>query len=1104
MPEDTVQTKPSDSIPLSPTETTWLAGHLGKSLFVGSGGSGPIKAPPGVNPAEVLSDEYLNQVRQLRSQLLEIQAQQKGVHGADTKELADLKKKLEELTEPLQKLGMPLETLAEQADKFKEQDDKRQQKLEEMRNLIAIQKEEFNQRTDVVYEVERKQKFLGNKKIPAKVVEGQFVGLKKAKSDSDEYIEMSLEHYKGRVKPLDPEVERLLNLVIEQLELLTKKLLDDEEILLTPNEVMAELWTPLVREGIVSSDQCPEQYSRIMTLWKGSTDLYLKRCEAKARESVDKTENLQNMIEDLDSVLDIGADVAGIVLTFVGGDSAQEILSLVRKCVHGGLQGTQKALAMEFDKAGGCVADILETAVSAATGNKDLAKMVKGAFTASLNGALMSKALANRNWEEAFGFLCDGLEGGFVVMDKGGEGKAGEIGNHVIAGMKGAKGIGKIAYLLTEDPVNTRAVMDEMGGLARDGVTYAVKTYVTAKMKDKEKERIENELAKEDLSVEDRNSLTEELEGLDDKWESTDSDIENLIKTGTSDGAGGGLVNDLAEALGFPEGTEINEEAIMQDVLRRTESKAMEEFAKKEETFERRIAIAFGVGVGADDEQMQMIEDLYDIDVLIGEIEEARAKLQLLKTILDAVSGVLTMLVPQLGGPLKARNFAFDCASAVRRSQELIKFQALVGDARKSTSPQVHVLIAQVDELSHQLTNDIIEAAFHLVEACVTTAAGACELSGIAAPAGEALKIAEMGVEALHKAKKIVYEKFKDNKIKNGWNQFRKAIDNPADRRAIMKAFRKNPTLAKYGMAYGALEMGDAIAKEALRQCGLNDMTLANEKTNAAKVVRYLEVKFPDDIQIVGVLSKFAPDAGDPLSMQVWVKNKELAVEAGWKQESTTEIDVVIIKTKKSNDDIDGLKKTIGMATEDELSTYWGALKENLGELASAFRSYQPKTVAGAPFGRFLQYVNELADTAEQRANELEQEIATRSVSIQREKVGKEKLALAAQEMIQRIAAAQQALTSFLPADDDATGEKAAVTIREYFQTGAGKTLLVEVKAYAKSSVLLTQHIDFFVKAIDLAVMKSEKDPVQVAGHINETVQRLGLCSKQVQATLSA
>jgi hypothetical protein len=89
----------------------------------------------------------------------------------------------------------------------------------------------------------------------------------------------------------------------------------------------------------------------------------------------------------------------------------------------------------------------------------------------------------------------------------------------------------------------------------------------------------------------------------------------------------------------------------------------------------------------------------------------------------------------------------------------------------------------------------------------------------------------------------------------------RKALNNPEDRLTIMKTFRKNPTLAKYGVAYGAMEMGDPIAKEALRQCGLNDMVLVNEGTNADKVVRYLEAKYNDDIKLVGVISKFAPDA---------------------------------------------------------------------------------------------------------------------------------------------------------------------------------------------------------------------------------------------------
>ncbi len=678
---------------------------------------------------------------------------------------------------------MPLETVADKSAEYEKKAEKRNQKLEEMRNLIAIQKQEFDERTDVTYQVENKV-LPGTKDVKAKLRKGDRVGITKEKYDSNEYREMSKEHYKGRIRPLDPAVEKMLNLCIEQLMLISEQLRADEELDLTPNEIMNEIWTPLVREGIVSSDQCPDQYSRIMTLWSGANDLYMQRCEEKAREPVDKTGELQNMLDELDDVLGIGADVAGFVLQFVGGESAQEILKLARKCVHGGLQGTKKLVALDFDKAGEEVGKILEAAIAGATGNKELAKLVKGAFTATLNGALMSKALANRDWESAFGYLLSGVEGGCVCIDKGGDGKATSVSNHVINAMKGAKGIGKIAYLLTADPINTKEVMKTMGEIAKDGVSYGVKNIRSRQRKEAKKDEIKSNYPKgEKETDDDYNKRLAELtkdayEAIDKQYEKKGEAVDGIAETATSGKDNDGALSIFADVLGLKD-VEVNEEQVMMDVLRRTEAQALEEYKKKEETFERRIAIAFGVGVGADDEQMEMIEGLYDIDVLIGEIEEANAKIQLFKTLLDAVSGVLTLLLPQLGGPLKARNFAFDCAAAVRRGQELVKFKALVGDAKKSTSPQVHTLIAQVGELSRQLTNDVIEGVFHLVEACVTTAAGACEVSGIAAPAGEALKIAEVGIEAMHNAKNYLEKKFKEGKVKRGWNQFRKAVENP-------------------------------------------------------------------------------------------------------------------------------------------------------------------------------------------------------------------------------------------------------------------------------------------------------------------------------------
>ena len=88
---------------------------------------------------------------------------------------------------------------------------------------------------------------------------------------------------------------------------------------------------------------------------------------------------------------------------------------------------------------------------------------------------------------------------------------------------------------------------------------------------------------------------------------------------------------------------------------------------------------------------------------------------------------------------------------------------------------------------------------------------------------------------------------FTELQLANAWKIYEQARAVPTDRWLARKATRENPTLAKYAMAYAALEMNDAIAAEGMRRCGLNQQVLANPTTNVAKVVTYLETKYADD-----------------------------------------------------------------------------------------------------------------------------------------------------------------------------------------------------------------------------------------------------------------
>ena len=241
--------------------------------------------------------------------------------------------------------------------------------------------------------------------------------------------------------------------------------------------------------------------------------------------------------------------------------------------------------------------------------------------------------------------------------------------------MQRTKNFGKIVYLMAQPEPDPRAIMAEMGEMVKEGVNKGFEKKLEA----------ENEKAKEKAleGVDENSPEAEEIEERFSKMLEEQTEALANITDNIQGDDGDKFAGSLAGSLGFPEVEEGDEEKIMQDILQRTEKDAIEQATRDQETFERRIAIAFGIGAGADSEQQGMIEDLYDIDVLIAEVQSSQARIQLLKTILDAVSGVISMVVPQLGGPLKARQFAFDCVAAVRRSQELTKFMGLVSDARR-------------------------------------------------------------------------------------------------------------------------------------------------------------------------------------------------------------------------------------------------------------------------------------------------------------------------------------------------------------------------------------------------------------------------------------
>jgi hypothetical protein len=1046
---------------LKAEQKTWLVQFIGADVpweVKVKTGEKDSKGKPVEKDATVLFAE----MEQLEQEIAEKKKKGENVDPADEKKLADNQ-------ELLAKVGLP--SVLEKSDKFADKRKKKDDALAEVRNMIDLQKEDIRSETDVEYKVSNR--LLGSKTVKAKIKKGESKNGTKAKEDGQAELEYDEEYYKGEGRTItgpSPQQEKALKLVIAQLEELTNKLKTlkdgDDAPLFSPNELMEEIWTPLVREQLVSEAQCPNEFSRILTLWNGANKLYQERCKALAKEEEDRFAGAKEFLDDADDLIGIGTGVVDVVLSIVGtGAKSKDILKLASKCARAGVQLTGKALEKDYLGAAGKVGDVLAAAVP-----EPWNKVAKGSYMACVNLAGMAKKLADKDSDSAFDMFMDAVGNTLSSIGAGtDEDLFDRIGKHATGGLKVLYKSRKIAVLIADPNADPKKVWEELGKIAALATQSAI-AEVLNKEADEEKEKLkdqyggdeENEKYKEALK-----KLQKQQEGLADAW-----DKQAGVLGEESEGSENpGLVGKLADVMQRRGVLPPDPEAVEKKAIEKGAQAMNEEMDNANALFGRQMASAFGVSVGAQgEEDMADLAEIYDIDTIIAQVEADQAQIALLNAVLDAIGGVLALLVPQLGGVVKAKQFAMNVVAAVRRSQELLKFTALLSDARKATSPQAYVLIAQVDELKHQLKNDTISAALHLSQAIAVSTAAACELSGMAAAGGQAMKAVNAGLETLEQAKDFTYKKFKQKKVKRAWANFKAALANPTVRRKVIKSFRKNPTLAKYAIAYGALEMGDAIAKEALRKCGLNDMVLAQEKTNADKVVRYLEVKFSDDIQVTGVVSKFAPDGGE-LSYDSWGKNKEAAKTADgtnqWQEEPTPAIDAAFSALEKANIAV----AAVEIEDADNFQP-WEDQKLAYAALSKVLVKFKPKTTTSAPFKQFENYLAEMSQAAQKQVGEVQEAIDGEKELRRMTKIVYEQTVTSANAVVAQIKLALPALNT---AATSKPPEKVAETVVAYFTAGEGGKLAAAIQEQTKASSAIVEGAGLVEQALKLNQKRAEK-----------------------------
>lgn len=180
-------------------------------------------------------------------------------------------------------------------------------------------------------------------------------------------------------------------------------------------------------------------------------------------------------------------------------------------------------------------------------------------------------------------------------------------------------------------------------------------------------------------------------------------------------------------------------------------------------------------------------------------------------------------------------------------------------------------------QAAHYYANAAFEAAKMI--GAIIQCAGA-----VAAPAGAIVTAAAGAGQALEQ---VLYEAKKRYDLEKAWDTYKLAISRPQNRRLGLIAMKKNPTLAKYAVAWGAVIKQDPLVVDFMAACDLNASTLKDPKANLDRVVSYLEKRMPDDNVVTGRdLGSGGPVPGwAPAKIELkaasWLAAKTRAIEQG-------------------------------------------------------------------------------------------------------------------------------------------------------------------------------------------------------------------------------
>jgi hypothetical protein len=651
---------------------------------------------------------------------------------------------------------------------------------------------------------------------------------------------------------------------------------DGMPIPFSKKEIADAIWAPLMRRKVIPENAIPDDYSEVSRTFEGASDEYESRLLAYS-EKLSKW-------DDVASGLGLGKDIVEGI-----GKVAMSATKML-KLVHVPVDGSQHAEAVHKLLQGDQIKSIVELTTIVLSGALDVGKQVASAHgkidSKSLEGIAKSVAkTASASVIAAFGIAGSGDNKslatiGQTVADAITMGMAGlSFSVKVIKGDSNAALVEcgsfvQAALTVVGDQVDCpQAQLDMLGEAIADGF----KTAAEAK---KFAEAVEAELAKSknggkpdytkiqaallstvesavqgatsmflDVYKDNLSSLQEKK--LGEKFTESNGSVPDAL----------GLGDKLAQIQAMtPE--ELKEAfkddkqmLALADMMKKAQAEAVkqanEEMEEKLEE-EAKSFRALLAGAETGDEESELVT----IEAVILKIKQDQMIVDLVHSLIKLPAQAAAMFLPQASVAVSAIDLVFKIGAAIQHYVALAEWRDNLDNARSAMSVQVEAMANRVGLASLQAVDATIEALNQGAQlmAQITAATGdIVAVSGghfTVAP-GKMISAIGTGMEVAVTVESVLWSTglkiMTKLEMAEGWKQYKAALKNPKDRKAVRKAFRSNPTLAKYVIAYGAIEEKNPVAMDVMQKCGLNAEVLDRPSANAQKVVTLLETLCPED-----------------------------------------------------------------------------------------------------------------------------------------------------------------------------------------------------------------------------------------------------------------